>query len=229
MGHPFERIAMELAGSFPMLRKGNRHIIVVTDYFSKWCEAYPVPTTDAPERAKVLLENCISHYRAPLEFHTDQRKNFESNLFSEMRKQQKINKTRATVLHPQSDGMVERFNRTILQNLSKFVNEHQEDWDHYIPLFMLAYRSLIHESTNHTRAKAIFGNEIRLSCDLEFGTSPEKPTPINKFVMEMRNRLRRSYTIVRNQLYLTLDRVKIRYDLGAKSTGFFFWRSCLVV
>ncbi len=131
------------------------HILVVADYFSKWCEAYPVPKIDAQEIAKVCGK-LISHYGAPLELHKDQGKNFESNLFLEMCKLLKIHKTRTTALYTQSDGKVERFNRTLLQHLSKVVNEQQEDLDHYIPLFMLAYRSLIHESTH--AANAIFGH-----------------------------------------------------------------------
>ncbi len=90
-GHPFARIIMDLAGSFPMSRRSNRHILLVADYFSQWCEAYPVPTIDAPEIAKVLVENWISHYDVPLELHTDQGRNFKSNLFS-MCKLLKINR-----------------------------------------------------------------------------------------------------------------------------------------
>ncbi len=89
--------------------------------------------------AKVFVENWILHCGVPLELHTDQGRNFKSNLFAEMCKLLKINKIRTTALHPQSDGMVERFNRTFLQHLSKVVDEHQEEWDHYIPLFILAY------------------------------------------------------------------------------------------
>ncbi len=159
---------MDLAGPFPVLRRGNHHILVVVDYFSKWCEAYPVPTIDAPEIIKVFVENWISYYSVPLELHTDQGRNFKSNLFGEMCKLLKINKTRTTTLYPQSDGMVKRFNRTLSQHLFKVVDEHQEEWDHYIPLFMLAYRSAIHESTHHTPAKVIFDHdELRLPCNLE--------------------------------------------------------------
>ncbi len=57
---------------------------------------------------------------------------------------------------------------------------------------MLAYQFAMHESTHNTTAKVIFGHELKLPCDLEFGTPPEKPTPINKFVMEMKNCLNRT-------------------------------------
>ncbi len=90
------------------------------------------------------------------------------------------------MLHSQSDGMVEGFNRTFLQHLFKVVGEHQEDWDPYIPLFMLAYQSSIHESTHRTSAKVVFGHELRLPYDLKFGTPPDKLMPISEFVTEMR-------------------------------------------
>ncbi len=83
--------------------------------------------------------------------------------------------------------MEEWFNRILLQHLSKAIDEHQVDGDQYIPLFMLTYQSSIHENAQHTPAKVIFGHELRLPCGMEFGTSPEKPIHIEKFVMEMSN------------------------------------------
>ncbi|GFW62951.1 retrovirus-related Pol polyprotein from transposon 412 [Trichonephila clavipes] len=56
-----------------------------------------------------------------------------------------IDKTRTTALHPQSDGMVERFNRTILNSLFLLVSSNQQDWYKKLPFFLLAYRSAIHE------------------------------------------------------------------------------------
>ncbi len=106
------------------------------------------------------------------------------------------------------------------KNLATEFLAHQEEWDHYIPLFMLAYRSAIHESTHHRPAKVIFGHELRLPCDLKFGTPLEKPTPINELVMEIRNRLRRTYKIVRNQLHLASDEMKTRYNIRANIPGF---------
>ncbi len=56
----FERIAVDLTEPFAMpCRRNQYNILVVADYFSKWCATYPVPTTDAPEIAKVIVENWI--------------------------------------------------------------------------------------------------------------------------------------------------------------------------
>lgn len=92
-----------------------------------------------------------------MEIHSDQGRNFESALFAEICKFLGMNKTRTTPLHPQSDGMVERFNRTIEEHLKKVVDAHQKDWDEHIPLFLMAYRLAIHNTTSCSPAKVIFG------------------------------------------------------------------------
>ena len=72
-----------------------------------------------------------------------------------------IKKTRTTPLHPESDGMIERYNRTLKTQLSLFVAEHQKDWDKYVPLLLMAYRTAIHASTHLTPARLMMGREIR--------------------------------------------------------------------
>uniref|UniRef100_T1GDT5 Integrase catalytic domain-containing protein n=1 Tax=Megaselia scalaris TaxID=36166 RepID=T1GDT5_MEGSC len=69
--------------------------------------------------------------------------------------------------------MVERFNRTIEKHLIKVVRDHQKDCDAFMPLFLMAYRSTIHESTFSSPVKIIFGSDLRLIVDLRFG-KPEK-------------------------------------------------------
>ena len=61
-----------------------------------------------------------------------------------------INKTRTTPLHPELDGVVERYNRTLKTQLSLFVAEHQKDWDKYVPLLLMAYRTATNASTHFT-------------------------------------------------------------------------------
>ncbi len=74
-----------------------------------------------------------------------------------------IDKTRTTALHPQSDGMMERFNRTLENELAIFIEKHQQDWDSHVPLILLAYRSPVHESTGKTPSFLMFGREVNYS------------------------------------------------------------------
>ncbi|GFV15748.1 retrovirus-related Pol polyprotein from transposon 412 [Trichonephila clavipes] len=72
--------------------------------------------------------------------------------------------------------MVERFNRTILNNLSLMVSKNQQDWDQKVPLFLLAYRSAVHETTGYSPSQMLFGRDLRLPCDLLFGRPPDTPS-----------------------------------------------------
>ncbi|RYA68429.1 hypothetical protein DD592_26820, partial [Enterobacter cloacae complex sp. 2DZ2F20B] len=182
VGAPFERIAIDVAGPFPVTNDGNKFILVASDYFSKWPDAYAIPNQEAVTVAKVLVDNWISRFGVPLELHSDQGRNFESNVFQRVMQLLGIRKTRTTPLHPQSDGMVERFNRTMEQHLSKVVEEHQRDWDQHLPLFLLVYRAAIHDTTGQTPAHVVFGKELRLPCELVFGLPSEEPMEVRDYV-----------------------------------------------
>lgn len=96
-----------------MTDQGNRYILVIGDYFTKWTEAFAIPDQEAETVAKKLVHEFICRLGVPIQVHSDQGRNFESSLFSEMTKLLGIQKTRTTALHPQSDGMIERFNKTV--------------------------------------------------------------------------------------------------------------------
>ncbi len=108
-----------------------------------------------------------SRFGVPLQLQSDQGRNFCSNIFTEMCHLLDIKKTQTTPYHPQSDGLVERFNRTLATQLSMFVESHQRDWDEYVPYLLMAYRTAVHESTKTTPAKLMMGHEIRIPIDLK--------------------------------------------------------------
>ena len=130
-----ERVAVNVAGPFPVSSSGNRYVIVAIDYFSKWPEAFPVASQEAATVARALVEGFFCRFGMPEELHSDQGRNFESTLFRECYQLLGIRKTRTTPLHPESDGMVERFNRTLVQEIARRCRHGQSDWDLYIPPF----------------------------------------------------------------------------------------------
>ena len=82
-------------------------------------------------------------------------------------------KTRTTPLHPQSDGMVERVNHTLENQLAMVIDEDQRNWYQAVPLIHMAFRSAIHESTPCTTARLMFGRDLRLPIDLVYGRPEE--------------------------------------------------------
>jgi transposase InsO family protein len=112
VGSPVERVAIDVLGPLPTSEDGNKCILILiaADNFTKWVEGYALPNQEAVTVADVLVKEFVCRFGVPLFIHSDQGRNFESAVFGEMCRLLGINKTRTTPLHPQSDGMVERFN-----------------------------------------------------------------------------------------------------------------------
>ena len=143
---------MDILGPLTESSLGNKYILVVSDYFTKWVEAYPMPNQEIVTIANVLVNEFISRFGVQLLLHSDQRSQFESSLFQELCSLLDIDKTRTTTYHPQSDGLVERFNLTLENMLSKSIASDLREWDSHLPMLMLAYRFSVHESTGQTPA-----------------------------------------------------------------------------
>ena len=124
--------------------------------------------------AEVFVREIVCRYGDPLEVHTDQGRNFDCKLIKKLSQLLGIRKTRATPLHPQSNGQVERQYRTILEYLSKYITDNQKDWDRWVSLYLLAYRSSAHATTGVTPAEMYTGTDLRLPLDLIRGCPPEE-------------------------------------------------------
>lgn len=174
VGAPMERNAIDVMGPLPVTKSRNKYLLVAMDYFTKWPEAYPLPNQEAYTVATILVREFVCRFGTPLELHSDQGRNFESVVIKDMCKILGIHKTRTTPYHPESDGMVERSNRTLATQLSMFVSENQSDWDEHVDTVLMAYRTAVHESTGQTPAMLMMGHELRVPMDLLYGKPPDE-------------------------------------------------------
>ena len=114
--------------------------------------------------------------------HTDQGRNFESALLKAVCSLLGVSKTRTSPYHPQSDGLIERFNRTSLSLLSMATRQDEQNWDLHLHLMMLAYRTSVQESTGCTPFELVFGREAPLPVDVMYGLPPQtSPTEVNQY------------------------------------------------
>ena len=110
--------------------------------------------------------------------HTDRGTNFESQLFASLLRKLEIDKTRTTAFHLQSNSVIERMNRTLLNMLAKCIVEDQTNWYVKLPYVLMAYRSSVHESTGFTPHYLVSGDEVSLPLDLMY-RPPPSTTPID--------------------------------------------------
>uniref|UniRef100_A0A8C6MMG0 Gypsy retrotransposon integrase-like protein 1 n=1 Tax=Nothobranchius furzeri TaxID=105023 RepID=A0A8C6MMG0_NOTFU len=221
VGAPMERAGVDVLGQFPVTEQGNRYILVAMDYFIKWLEAYAIPDQSAITTAERLVTKMFYRFGAPNELHCDQGRNYEAEVFSEACRRLGIKKTRTTPPHPQSDGLVERFNRTLATQLTNLVDKQQRDRNLHLPLTLWAYRTVVQESTCCTPAALMFGHEMHTPVDLVFGPPPELERPAGsgvRYFCELKERLQVSHELAREAL--AGERQKRAYDSPCQGRDF---------
>ena len=219
VGMPHERVAIDLMGPLNESERGNRQVLVVSDHFTKWTEAYALPDSTAETVARALVEEWVCRYGPPRFLHSDQGRQFESEVFQEMCRLLGLTKTRTTALHPEGNGQVERFNRTLGALLAIYVDEHRRNWDDHLPYILAAYRATRHSATKLTPNMLLFGRENALPLHIVMGDphwQEEVPDPTT-YVDELRDRLNLAYALARENLGKSAAIQKHYYDHRAKA------------
>lgn len=203
VSRPMERLAVDIMGPLPSTSLKNKYILVVGDYFSKWTEAYASPNQEAESLAKVLVEQWVCRFGAPRSMHSDQGRNFESNLFKEMCQLLSIHKTRASPYHPESNGSM----------LALFVEDNQSNWDVLLPYVLMAYRSSVHASTGCTPYKVLFGQKIILPVDVMWDMGhQERFSAVSDYVVALTDTLSTVVGAVKRHQERASAQQKAAYD-----------------
>ena len=147
-----------------------------------------------------------------MEIHTDQGRNFEAALMKDVCQIMGIHKTRTTAFRPQSDGFVERFNRTLQQ---MYTNYQQTDWDKLLPLMLTAYRATPQETTGQSPNMLMLGREIMLPVDLVAGAPPgEESSEVTEYGAQLRENMEKVFEAVRRKSGVEMSHQKKLYDRG---------------
>jgi hypothetical protein len=204
--------------SLEMSKGGFENILIITDHFTRFAQAIPAKNQTAHTTAKLLFENFICHYGFPSRFHSDQGRNFESEVILELCNIAHIEKTRTTPYHPQGNGMPERFNETLMNMLGTLEEDRKSNWRAHVPALVHAYNSTPHSSTGYTPHFLMFGRHPRLAIDAFLGIEPNrtKPTDKSTYVSGLRSRLNFAYKAASREARKQGQRHKKWYDLRVR-------------
>ena len=174
----------------------------------RWTEAYSIPDQQVSMVAKKLIDEFFFRFSPPEQLHLDQGQNFESAVIADMCNLLAIKKSRTTPYHPQSDGLVERANRTLLSMLAIAAYEQPFPLEDHLRLLCMAYNSSIHPTTGFTPFYLMFGRQARMPIGIMYGTPGPAPVTVSEYAARLRQNLESAYDYVRNRMSHVLDRQK---------------------
>jgi IS30 family transposase len=214
----WQRVAMDVVGPLPETYQGNRYILVMSEYATRYMIAVAMQNQKARTIAKAFILNVILRYGCPLEILTDRGTNFLSHLIKEICSLLNIKQTRTTAYHPATDGNVERFNRTMGDMLSTALTNDVNTWDEYLPYVIFLYNTSVHASTNETPHYLLFGQDPIEPDDISSVTARKRC--IDNECDEYFRLWRESIEIARENFRKAQTSQKKWYDRGTKQVTY---------
>lgn len=193
---PWEQVSLDIVGPLPTSLSGKRYLLTMVDTFSRYAEAVPLREQTAKETARGFVECIVLRHGAPKRVLTDQGRNFVSDVFRQTCKQLGVKKLQTTAYHPESNGVVERFHRTLVEAMAHVVRRDGRDWDRWLPFVLMAYRTTPHTSTGYTPHSLIYGKELDLPFDCSVAPSCP-PTNLPEYVAAWQEKVANAFTEVR--------------------------------
>jgi hypothetical protein len=165
VSEPWHTVGLDITGPLPTTRRGNRFILVVVDYFTKWVELFPLQSTKATTIAQIFLDEVICRFGFPVRVISDNGVQFISKIFIQLCTLLGIQHQRTPLYHPQSN-LSERINRTLRPILASLAHNDSKSWDIKLSQIAFALRTAPSESTDHSPAFLMFGRHPRQPLDL---------------------------------------------------------------
>ena len=147
--NPVEVIGIDLLGPLPVSTAGNQWIIVAIDHATRYVETAPLQHTTAQAIAPFLLYNVVLRHGAPRVLISDRGRSFLAQTVEALLRACNVNHRMTSPYHPQTNGLTERFNHTLSDMISMYVNSEHSDWDEILPFVTFAYNTAIESTTGY--------------------------------------------------------------------------------
>lgn len=197
----------------PKTDRGNKYVVVFQDFLSKWPLVFPIPDQKSIRIARLLVEEVIPLFGVPEALLSDRGTNLLSHLMRDVCDMLGVKKLNTTAYHPQSDGMVERFNRTLKAMLRKHAAKFGAQWDRYLPGVLWAYRNTPHESTGEKPSFLLFGFDCRSPTEAALLPPTEaQQTDLSDYRQELVLSLSSAREMATKSIRKAQRRYKTQYD-----------------
>ena len=216
IAEPFTRVMVDCVGPLPKTKKGNEYLLTILDMASRFPEAIPLRNIRAPTIIDALTV-FFTRYGLPQEVQSDRGSNFTSSLFQAVLHELGITQVTSSAYHPESQGAIERFHRSLKDMVRAYSVQFPTEWDVAMPFLMFAARDSVSESTGFTPFQLIYGHEVRGPLQLlkeRLTREIAQHEPL-EYVARFTDRLQAACEIARERQVRAKGRMKSQYDKKA--------------
>ncbi len=207
--YPFEMVSIDLDKCKP----GYEYILVVMDHFTRFAQAYATRNKTATTVADKIFNEHALKFGFPRRLHHDMGKEFENNLLARLKDLSSIRGSHTTPYHPQGNGQVEHFIRTLLAMLRTLVDKEKADWKESLAKVVHAYNCTRNETTGYSPYYLLFGRSPHLPVDLLFNLKTnETHDTYQDYAAHWKKRIEDAYLIASRTADKGAARGKAHYD-----------------
>lgn len=180
----FDHIHMDIIGPLPVCN-GYKYCLTLIDRFSRWPEAIPLRDISAKTVSKAFYNDWIARFGAPRILTTDQGTQFESQLFTSLLSLTGCKRIRTTAYHPSSNGLVERWHRSLKAAL---MCHNTPNWADVLSTVLLGLRTHVRLDTGASPAEFVYGTTLRVPGEffIQEDFTPDPQIFIEDFRQHMR-------------------------------------------
>jgi Integrase zinc binding domain/Integrase core domain len=155
----FAKVGLDLMGPFPITEDGNKHVLNVICWFTKYIISVPVPDAKARTLAHALLTKVYLIYGGCTTLISDQATTFTAEFFREFCQMLYVNKHFATPHWSQGNAATERSFRTYQNILAKYLAKTDRNFDQFLPFATFCYNTTMHTTTRESPYFLMFGRD----------------------------------------------------------------------
>ena len=182
---PFEHVCLDVIGPLPITPRGNMYMQVAVDRYTRYADGWPMQEQTTKTLATTFINGWVCKHGIPLVVGTDRGSPYLSQLAQAIYKELGIKRTKTTANHPQANGLVERFNRTLKYAMKVWCNENQDDWDEKYHHAYFSYNTLYHSLVQETPFFLATGRDARLHVDIMTGNRRSTTPGVYQYATEL--------------------------------------------
>jgi transposase InsO family protein len=224
---PWQTVGIDIVGTLPTTKAGNKWILSIVDHFSRWPIAIAIPDRESATIAQALFDNLISVHGSPEKIVSDQGKEFISKGMEELCKRWGIRKVTTGGYNPTGNAACERFHKYLNASMTILRSKNDpSDWDTYLQAVLFSYRVSVNDATGYSPYYLISGRMPTVPIDLAFPLRHEVYNSKREYVEKITHRLNAAFELAARQQYAAAvdneRRAPVRTTPSFKSGDFLY-------